>query len=132
MLYILTGCAFQMLMSNQRNQTDSGLSLLYPTAAITSSPCWVCHQQSESMPCAFCEHNVCEMCVRQCDRCFGVFCTFCSTINYDHHEDRPLCLTCHHEELRQRKSRAAQAGAVQQSTAWGGQGGLEGYGPLTA
>lgn len=120
-----------MLMNSQRNhEADVGHPLPSLTATITSSPCWVCHQQRESMPCAFCERNVCEMCVRQCDRCFGVFCAFCSTINYDNHEDRPLCLTCHHEELRQQRSKAAQTGLVQQSTTWRGQGGLEGYRPL--
>ena len=128
----LTGCAFEMLMSNQRNQTDADNPLLQPRATTASELCWVCHQQSESMPCAFCEHNVCEMCVRQCDRCFGVFCAFCSTINYDNHEDRPLCLACHHEEMRQQKSRAAQAGSAQQSATWAVQGGLESYRPLTA
>lgn len=119
-----TGCAFQMLMNSQRNQS--------PMTTITSSLCWVCHQQRESMPCAFCEHSVCEMCVRQCDRCFGVFCSFCSTINYDNHEDRPLCLSCHYEELRQQRNRAVQAGSIQPSVTWNGQRGLEEYRPLTA
>lgn len=127
-----TGCAFQMLMNSQRSQTDVAQSPALPTTTITLSLCWVCHQQKESMPCAFCEHNVCEMCVRQCDKCFGVFCAFCSTINYDNHEDRPLCLTCHHEELRQQRNRAAQTGPMQQqSMMWNGQRGLEGYRPLT-
>ena len=83
------------------------------------------------MPCAFCEHSVCEMCVRQCDRCFGVFCAFCSTINYDNHEDRPLCLTCHNEELRLRRNRAANVGDVLQQSAWG-HGRVDGHRPLTA
>ena len=127
-----SGCAFEMLMNSQRNQADGAQCPASPSTTMISSLCWVCHQQKESMPCAFCEHNACEMCVRQCDKCFGVFCAFCSTINYDNHEDRALCLTCHHEELRQQRNRAPQTGPVQQqSMTWKGQGGLEGYRPLT-
>ena len=119
-------------MNSQRNQRDASHAPQLQLPMTTSCfQCWVCRQHGEPMPCAFCEHNVCEMCVRQCDRCFGVFCAFCSTINYDNHDERPLCLTCHHEELRWQRSRAVQAGSAQQSAAWGRQG-LDGYRPLTA
>lgn len=125
-------CAFQLLMNSQRNQSrDPGPSQTDQSAVISSSLCWVCHQQGEAMPCAFCEHSVCEMCVRQCDRCFGVFCAFCSTIKYDNHEDRPLCLTCHNEELRLQKLRVANVGVSQQSGVQR-QGKVERYRLLTA
>ena len=126
----ITDNAFEVLMNSQRNQGDD---VSQPTLkpATVSSLCWVCHQQGEEMPCAFCEHNACEMCVRQCDRCFGVFCTFCSTINYDNHEDRPLCLTCHNEDMRFQQKRDANAGAMQQPGAWQ-QGHTGGFRPLTA
>ena len=100
-------------MNNQKNQQkDCTVPPLDQMVAVSFSVCWVCYQQSEIMPCAFCEHSVCEMCVRQCDRCVGVFCSFCSTINYDNHEDRPLCLTCHNEELRQSRLKADNAGTL--------------------
>ena len=119
-------------MNSQRNQSrEADPSFLDQTATVSFSACWVCQQQGEAMPCAFCENSVCEMCVRQCDRCFGVFCAFCSTINYDNHEDRPLCLTCHREELRIKRNRGANAGAVQQSGSWD-EGRINGYRPLTA
>lgn len=106
-------CAFTLLMNNQKNQRkDCTVPPVDQMASVSFSVCWVCYQPSEIMPCAFCEHSVCEMCVRQCDRCVGVFCSFCSTINYDNHEDRPLCLTCHNEELRQRRLKADNAGTL--------------------
>ncbi|CAH3175988.1 unnamed protein product, partial [Porites evermanni] len=70
----ITDNAFEVLMNSQRNQGDDDSQPSLKPATV-SSLCWVCHQQGEEMPCAFCEHNACEMCVRQCDRCFGVFCT---------------------------------------------------------
>ena len=128
---IITDCAFEVLMNSQRNQgSDVDHPSSQPAAALSFSLCWVCHQQGETMPCAFCEHSICEMCVRQCDRCLGVFCAFCSTINYENHEDCPLCLTCHNEELRLRR-RGPSAGTLQQTGNWG-HGGVDGYGPLTA
>ncbi|XP_068683257.1 uncharacterized protein [Montipora foliosa] len=97
-------CAFELLMNSQRNQkNDAHPPTPDQTGTVCFSVCWVCCQQSEAMPCAFCEHSVCEMCVRQCNQCVGVFCIFCSTINYDNNEDRPLCLTCHNEELKWRR-----------------------------
>ena len=117
-------------MNSQRSQRDAvHTSPLQPAVTSSSCQCWICHHYGDSMPCAFCEHSVCEMCVRQCDRCFGVFCAFCSTINYDNHEERPLCLTCHHEELRWQQNRAAQV--VQQSGTWE-RPGMEVYRPLMA
>lgn len=126
----ITACAFEVLMNSQRSQRDAvHTSPLQPAVTSSSCQCWICHHYGDSMPCAFCEHSVCEMCVRQCDRCFGVFCAFCSTINYDNHEERPLCLTCHHEELRWQQNRAAQV--VQQSGTWE-RPGMEVYRPLMA
>ena len=117
-------------MNSQRSQRDAvHTSPLQPAVTSSSCQCWICHHYGDSMPCAFCEHSVCEMCVCQCDRCFGVFCAFCSTINYDNHEERPLCLTCHHEELRWQQNREAQV--VQQSGTWE-RPGMEVYRPLMA
>ena len=117
-------------MNSQRSQRDAvHTSPLQPAVTSSSCQCWICHHYGDSMPCAFCEHSVCEMCVRQCDRCFGVFCAFCSTINYDNHEEHPLCLTCHHEELRWQQNRATQV--VQQSGTWE-RPGMEVYRPLMA
>lgn len=99
-LLILTDCAFEFLMNSHKLNTVDQKQPLYSTMMVT---CWVCQQCKETMPCAFCEHSVCEMCVRQCDRCFGVFCSFCSTINYDSREDRPLCLTCNAEEFKRQR-----------------------------
>ncbi|XP_031565778.1 uncharacterized protein LOC116300942 isoform X2 [Actinia tenebrosa] len=92
--------AFQILMQHSQ-QSQPG------TATPSYTSCWVCAKQSEIMPCTFCEHGVCEMCVRQCDKCFGVFCSFCATVKYDQHEDRALCLTCNAEEIKKNKMRVA-------------------------
>jgi hypothetical protein len=92
-----------MLMHSQQPQA------LVPSSNYTLSKCWVCEKQSETMPCTFCERGVCEMCVRQCDKCFGVFCSFCATVKYDRHEDRALCLTCNAEDIRKNKMRVAPA-----------------------
>ncbi|XP_002732973.1 uncharacterized protein LOC100371400 [Saccoglossus kowalevskii] len=59
--------------------------------------CWICHQPSDTIPCSFCEHQSCELCVRQCERCCGVFCSFCSTVNYTGKHDKPFCLGCNTE-----------------------------------
>ncbi|EDO41261.1 predicted protein [Nematostella vectensis] len=93
--------AFHIMMNSQKaNSSISTASY----ATNSTSKCWVCQHAKETLPCAFCEHGACEMCVRQCSKCFGVFCSFCSTIIYDHCEDSALCLTCHAEEFRKIKN----------------------------
>ena len=132
MLSNFADCAFQLLMNNQRKlfTGDSALLSNPPTSTALSS-CWICQQQGEAMPCTFCDHSVCEMCVRQCDRCLGVFCVFCSIINYDSHDDQPLCLTCHHEAPRKQRSHVSQAGPLDPSSGWD-QACQEGFNPITA
>lgn len=115
---ISPGYTFQLLMNSQKCQqrTPGHCQYLQSPLSTTTSfeNCWVCQKASETMPCAFCEHSACEMCVRQCDKCLGVFCGFCSTINYDRRDDRPLCLTCNAEELRRsRGTQSAPAGLGQ-------------------
>lgn len=91
----------------QGDQTEQPLEP--PSKTDTFSKCWLCEKPSEMMPCTFCERGVCEMCVRQCDKCFGVFCSCCATVKYDRHEDRAMCLGCNHEELKKRRTRATPA-----------------------
>ena len=97
----------QLLMNSQKQQNRTSGHCQYLQSPLSTSTsfenCWVCQKSTETMPCAFCEHNACEMCVRQCIKCLGVFCGFCSTINYDHRDDRPLCLTCNAEEMKRRQ-----------------------------
>ncbi|KXJ18735.1 uncharacterized protein LOC110231866 [Exaiptasia diaphana] len=94
--------AFQILMQSQQNQHPDESS----SSPMTSSKCWLCEKHYETMPCAFCERAVCEMCVRQCTKCFGVFCSCCATVKYDSHEDRALCLGCNSEELKKKRVKA--------------------------
>merc|ERR550519_3201443 len=93
--------AFQILMQSQ--QAQPAPTLLATTNNSTSNKCWICEKPTEIMPCAFCERGVCEMCVRQCDKCFGVFCSCCATVKYDRHEDRALCLGCNAEDIKKRR-----------------------------
>lgn len=98
----INGTAFSILMQSQQiKQTQQPSS-----NNVTFNKCWLCEQPSETMPCNFCERRVCEMCVRQCDRCFGVFCSCCATVKYDQHEDRALCLGCNSEEFKRRRVKA--------------------------
>eukprot|EP00978_Attheya_sp_CCMP212_P003058 scaffold6240_cov59-Attheya_sp.AAC.1 len=45
--------------------------------------------------CTHCERRACvSSCSRTCESCRLVFCSFCSTVNYDQHTDRIFCLDC--------------------------------------
>jgi len=52
-------------------------------------------QQSIFEPCSFCDRIVCRpSCIHSCERCYGRFCTFCSTVNYNGRLERIYCLDC--------------------------------------
>eukprot|EP00899_Mesostigma_viride_P009485 jgi/Mesvir1/18538/Mv11543-RA.1 len=63
--------------------------------------CVRCSDGEAVSECSYCGHKLCEMCCRQCDMCQDVFCTTCSTPNYDLREDRTFCLECNVEVRRQ-------------------------------
>ncbi|GBG65764.1 hypothetical protein CBR_g52355 [Chara braunii] len=65
-----------------------------------SSPCAICSSFSLGTSCAHCERKICEFCCRTCDGCQHVYCTSCSTPNYEERYDRTFCLDCNVEELR--------------------------------
>lgn len=44
--------------------------------------------------CNYCDRLSCSTCRRTCERCVKVYCTFCSTINYDRPAERMFCLDC--------------------------------------
>lgn len=45
--------------------------------------CFVCNKEVNSaVPCSYCARDVCDLCVRQCEKCSDVFCTFCTTHKY--------------------------------------------------
>eukprot|EP00656_Telonema_subtile_P055011 TRINITY_DN8380_c0_g1_i1.p1 TRINITY_DN8380_c0_g1~~TRINITY_DN8380_c0_g1_i1.p1 ORF type:complete len:151 (-),score=10.95 TRINITY_DN8380_c0_g1_i1:317-769(-) len=76
-------------------------------------PCAVClgHKACEQDKCTFCEKIVCDGCTIQCEKCLDLFCSFCSTSNYDMRCDRTFCLTCNDEE---RKATRGVAGVMHQ------------------
>lgn len=95
--------AFLILMQSQKNLQIQDTK---PNQRTSNYKCWLCEKFTETMPCTFCEHRICEMCIRQCDRCFGVFCSCCTIVKYDRHEDRALCLGCNNEETKKNRVRA--------------------------
>ena len=50
-----------------------------PAAGLSYGRCFLCFTDSEVLPCAFCEKPSCASCMRQCEACQDMFCTFCST-----------------------------------------------------
>ncbi|XP_078001147.1 uncharacterized protein LOC144453689 [Glandiceps talaboti] len=94
-----------LMLDGRENQTSTLPSLTslskvlneMEVKMLTIGDCYVCHRPTETIPCKFCERNTCEMCIRQCERCCGVFCCFCSTINYRGRYDRAFCLSCNTE-----------------------------------
>ncbi|XP_014670691.1 PREDICTED: uncharacterized protein LOC106811540 isoform X2 [Priapulus caudatus] len=57
--------------------------------------CHQCKKSSESWSiCGFCESKMCLPCSLTCSRCSGLFCNFCSVVNYETSEDRIFCLNC--------------------------------------
>lgn len=53
-----------------------------PTAGLIYGRCFLCYTDGEVLPCAFCEKASCASCMRQCEACQDMFCTFCSTPKY--------------------------------------------------
>ncbi len=92
----------QYLMANAAGDARAAGADAEPVAAFVMrgpvSRCCVCEVSRESTGCAYCERAACEFCVRQCDQCQDVFCSFCSTPNYDLRIDRMLCLSCNMDE----------------------------------
>eukprot|EP00941_MAST-03F_sp_MAST-3F-sp1_P003436 g3436.t1 len=68
--------------------------------------CYVCQLNTNAqVPCAHCGHNVCDMCLRQCELCQDVFCSLCTTVNYASRYDRTFCISCnssHSQNLKQK------------------------------
>lgn len=67
--------------------------------AFVNAKCSLCTKANiPTIPCSFCETIVCNLCVRQCEKCQDVFCSFCSTYNYETRQDRVFCLSCNRDE----------------------------------
>ena len=65
-----------------------------------AATCHVCRCEREGcIPCTFCDRDSCMCCSRLCHRCKGVFCSFCSTDNYDASWARAFCLECDREDV---------------------------------
>lgn len=61
-----------------------------------SNACQSCQRSGLHNPikCSFCDKVTCVNCSRSCLICEGMFCQFCSVINYDECFERSLCLQC--------------------------------------
>lgn len=78
---------------------DEGVgSVEQGAGAGSTGRCSVCTAAADTGTCFYCEKAACGMCTRQCALCHGVFCSFCSTVNYAQREERELCLSCNAEE----------------------------------
>ena len=101
--FFLGSALFVLMQSTNRFGRAEDGSLYTFSSGFSSlrKACFICQSEAEeTVPCDFCEHEVCDMCIRQCERCFGVFCSFCSTINYEQKKDRAFCLSCHCERRK--------------------------------
>jgi hypothetical protein len=45
---------------------------------------------ADVIPCSYCGRSNCELCVRQCQQCLDVFCTFCSTCKLEFMFEVPI------------------------------------------
>lgn len=52
----------------------------------------------ESDVCSFCERPACSRCVALCEVCESVYCSFCTTTDYNGTISRTVCLDCHRDE----------------------------------
>lgn len=64
-----------MALREAAAQRPSAAGLIY-------GRCFLCYTDGEVLPCAFCEKASCASCMRQCEACQDMFCTFCSTPKY--------------------------------------------------
>ncbi|XP_078001207.1 uncharacterized protein LOC144453740 [Glandiceps talaboti] len=45
-------------------------------------------------PCNYCDKPICSHCHQRCDNCSGVYCLFCTTVNYDDRYEKRFCVNC--------------------------------------
>ncbi|KAL8590332.1 hypothetical protein ACOMHN_006448 [Nucella lapillus] len=60
----------------------------------SSVKCQTCRHVPSSVRCQFCERWLCGGCGRLCDSCQLLFCTLCSTLDYNTSAERAFCLGC--------------------------------------
>ncbi|CAH1792246.1 unnamed protein product [Owenia fusiformis] len=79
---------------------DKNSNALLQQNLMSNSPmCYMCSkslgpQNNHGRKCNFCDRVMCHECNRQCVNCQGLFCSSCSTINYDECFERTFCLNC--------------------------------------
>jgi hypothetical protein len=85
-------------------QKNSLLSYFKPKTTISScisknsSNLQPNQQQKTLVACSYCDRLACNpACVQTCESCTKLYCTFCSTINYDGPTERTFCLDCSHQ-----------------------------------
>ncbi|KAF4047049.1 Cd27 binding protein (Siva) [Phytophthora infestans] len=91
-------------ITNARIKKHSSIGRLFAGKCETPSACCaVCDNTkrqfdtSQMQRCSHCERQMGDCCRRECDSCYNVFCSVCSTLNCDEQFDRVLCLSCNEE-----------------------------------
>ncbi|XP_065183629.1 uncharacterized protein LOC135814433 [Sycon ciliatum] len=85
------------LMSAQQNL----MPLPQPACPLDRGECFVCRVNDVIVQCEFCERKACQGHTKLCHLCTGVFCSLCSTIDYEvRYGDSAICLTCEDERRR--------------------------------
>lgn len=89
-----------MAVCNDEKEVNSVASAQYSFGTndegVEMGMCFVCMSMSaySPVPCAHCGRSACEMCLRQCESCQDMFCSFCTTVNYASRYDRIFCFSC--------------------------------------
>lgn len=76
-----------------------GCRMKAPAAAVqpmeTTVTCFACTGTVDTVvTCSFCCRKACHACVSSCIKCQGLFCKYCSSVNYDESQTRIFCLDC--------------------------------------
>lgn len=61
------------------------------------SSCHYCERAAGVVECERCEHRLCDMCVRGCERCATTSCPCCCVVDFDCPVERTLCAGCYDE-----------------------------------
>mmetsp|Transcript_26763 Transcript_26763/g.74812 ORF Transcript_26763/g.74812 Transcript_26763/m.74812 type:complete len:161 (+) Transcript_26763:135-617(+) len=81
----------------------------------TENQCQSCDEELGSVVCSFCSNHMCDMCTQQCDLCQDVFCSLCSSKNFDERHDRVFCLDCY-ANYNQRRSMEDRSSPLKKSS----------------
>mmetsp|Transcript_52252 Transcript_52252/g.62949 ORF Transcript_52252/g.62949 Transcript_52252/m.62949 type:complete len:238 (+) Transcript_52252:123-836(+) len=81
-------------------QTNSILSYFSSSRPLSITPALNRQGTGGSLlsPCSFCERNACGDCNRKCKACNGVFCNFCSIVDFDGVIEEIFCLDCNRDD----------------------------------